>query len=109
MICSVTFQSALAQVTLGTEIKIPSLEGDQRLKIPEGTQTGTVFRMRGRGVINVNGLGRGDQLVTVKVVTPTKLTQKQREIFEDLSQELAPPIPSEESEGFFERVKDIFG
>lgn len=100
---------SFAQAALGAEIRIPTLEGKERLKIPEGTQTGTVFRFRGRGVVNLTGRARGDQLVSVTVVTPKKLTRKQRELFESLSEELDSPYDSEASDGIFGKVKDIFG
>jgi molecular chaperone DnaJ len=103
-------------VALGGEITIPSLEGEQTLKIPEGTQTGATFRLRGKGMPDVvAGRGRGDLLVTVKVVTPRKLTKDQRKVLEQLAEALPKekfePTPRDEHEdrGIFERVKDIFG
>jgi molecular chaperone DnaJ len=100
---------SFAQAALGAEITVPTLEGKERLKIPGGTQTGSVFRFRGRGVVNLSGRGRGDQLVTVTVVTPTKLSRKQRELFEELSSELDAPYDTEAPDGIFGKVKDIFG
>lgn len=99
----------ITQAALGADIRVPTLEGEQKLRIPEGTQTGTVFRLRGRGVVNINGMGRGDQLVRTVVATPTKLNKRQRELLEQLAVELPLPNIAEESEGFFDRVKDIFG
>ena len=103
-------------LALGGEITIPSLEGEQTLKIPEGTQTGATFRLRGKGMPDVvAGRGRGDLLVTVKVVTPRKLTKEQRKVLEQLADALPKekfePTPRDEHEdrGLFERVKDIFG
>ena len=103
-------------LALGGEITIPSLEGEQTLKIPEGTQTGATFRLRGKGMSDVvAGRGRGDLLVTVKVVTPKKLTKDQRKVLEQLAEALPKekfePTPRDEHEdrGIFERVKDIFG
>ena len=103
-------------LALGGEITIPSLEGEQTLKIPEGTQTGATFRIRGKGMSDVvAGRGRGDLLVTVKVVTPRKLTKEQRKVLEQLAEALPKekfePTPRDEHEdrGLFERVKDIFG
>jgi molecular chaperone DnaJ len=100
---------SFAQAALGAEISVPTLEGKERLKIPEGTQTGSVFRFRGRGVVNLSGRAKGDQLVAVTVVTPKKLTRRQRELFEELSGELDAPYDSETSDGIFGKVKDIFG
>jgi len=103
-------------LSLGGEITIPSLEGEQTLKIPEGTQTGATFRLRGKGMPDVvAGRGRGDLLVTVKVVTPRKLTKEQRKVLEQLAEALPKekfePTPRDEHEdrGLFDRVKDIFG
>jgi molecular chaperone DnaJ len=103
-------------LALGGEITIPSLEGEQTLKIPEGTQTGATFRLRGKGMSDVvAGRGRGDLLVTVKVVTPRKVTKEQRKVLEQLAEALPKekfePTPRDEHEdrGIFERVKDIFG
>jgi molecular chaperone DnaJ len=106
-------------LALGGEIRIPTLEGeDEPFTIPEGTQTGTTFRMRGKGMPDVadrNGRTRGDLFVTVKVVTPKKLTKDQKKLLEQLSATLPhdkfEPTPLEEHEdkGLFDRVKDIFG
>ncbi len=72
------------QAALGTEIQVPTLDGDYTLKVPEGTQTGTTFKAKGKGVPVLNGRGRGDLLIEVKVQTPPKLTQRQRELLEEL-------------------------
>jgi len=77
-----------SQAALGAEVNVPTLlEGKARLKIPAGTQTGTVYRMRGRGMPSLHGYGRGDQLVRVVVRTPTKLSQRQRQILNEFSKE----------------------
>ena len=67
------------QAALGAELEIPTLDGKVKYTIPEGTQTGTTFRLRGKGVPTLNGRGRGDQLVTVKVVVPKDMTETQKE------------------------------
>jgi molecular chaperone DnaJ len=95
-----------AQAALGGEIQVPTLQGDEKLKIPEGTQTGTVFRFRGRGVVSLNGRGQGDQLVTVTVVTPTGLSREQREILRQFGESFGEP---NQEPTLFEKVKDIFG
>ena len=69
---------------LGDEIEVPTLHGKVKLKIPAGTQTGTKFRLKGKGVPNVRGYGQGDQHIIVRVVTPTKLTEKQKQFFVNL-------------------------
>jgi molecular chaperone DnaJ len=80
---------SVAQAALGTEISVSTLEGEQRLRIPEGTQSGATFKIRGKGVPELNGRGRGDLVVQVKVQTPTKLTKHQRELLEQLQQTLS--------------------
>jgi molecular chaperone DnaJ len=103
-------------VALGRDITIPTLEGEETFKVPEGTQSGATFRLRGRGMPDVvSGRGRGDLLVTVKVVTPKKLTKEQRKMLEQLDETLPKekfePTPREahDERGIFDRVKDIFG
>lgn len=95
------------QAALGDEITVPTIDGEAKLKIPEGTQSGTVLRMRGKGIPDVRGYGRGDQLVRVRVVTPTRLTDKQRELLMEFNR-----IESKKSrdgeKGFFKKVRDAF-
>lgn len=106
LLCEVPIN--FAQAALGCEIKVPTLEGDHVLKIPPGTQSGTVFRLRGKGVLNLNGMGRGDQLVKVVVRTPKKLSDRARNLLKELAEELGPADEPESEEGFFSRVKDMF-
>jgi len=73
------------QAALGTEAKVPTLDGETDLKIPAGCQAGTTFRLKGKGVPHLNGRGRGDELVTVSLVTPESLTREQRRLFEELA------------------------
>jgi molecular chaperone DnaJ len=80
---------SVVQAALGTEIKIPTLEGEHVLRVPEGTQTDTIFKIRNKGVPELNGRGRGDQFVHLKVQTPTRLTTRQRELLEELQQTLS--------------------
>jgi molecular chaperone DnaJ len=75
---------SMTQAALGTEIQVPTLEGEQTLRIPEGTQSGTTLKIRGKGVPVLNGRGKGDLFVEVRVHTPTKLTKRQRELLEEL-------------------------
>jgi molecular chaperone DnaJ len=100
---------SFAQAALGSEIAVPTLDGKERLRVPAGTQTGTVFRFRGRGVVNLNARAKGDQLVSVTVVTPKNLNKRQRELFQELAEELDTPYDSTQAEGLFGKVKDIFG
>ena len=95
---------SFSQAALGGETTVPALEKSEKIKIPAGTQSDTVFRLRGRGVVSLNGYGKGDQLVRVQVVTPKKLTKKQKELFEQLA---ALSGDTEESSNLFEKVKEI--
>ncbi|MFC7393297.1 molecular chaperone DnaJ [Scopulibacillus cellulosilyticus] len=97
-----------AQVTLGDEIEIPTLYGKVKLKIPAGTQTGTKFRLKGKGIKNVRGYGQGDQHVTVRVVTPKNLSDREKELFKELSELSGNPISDEQNENFFSKVKRAF-
>ena len=78
-----------AQAALGTEVKVPTLYGEVKLKVPAGSQSGTVFRLKGKGITHFRRIGRGDQLVILNVVTPEKLTKQQRRLFQELSESLA--------------------
>ncbi len=97
----------VAQAALGDEVEVPTLDGSEKLIVPAGTQTGETFRLRGKGVPYLRGEGRGDQLVTVYVVTPKKLTQEQRDLFEQLSQTLGSEVIPQAEKGFFDRLKDV--
>src|ERR671917_290438 len=77
---------SFAPAAPGSEVTVPTLEGQQNLKIPAGTQTGTVFRLKGNGMPVLGGRGRGDMFVSVTVVTPTTLTREQRKLLEQLEQ-----------------------
>ena len=81
---SVSFPEA----SLGTKIVVPTIGGEASLKIPSGTQSGTVFRLKGKGIPHLNGWGKGDQFVNVVVKTPTKLSKKQKKLMEELETEL---------------------
>jgi len=79
---------SFVQVALGAEVEVPTLDGKVKYAIPEGTQTGTIFRLRGKGIQNLRGSGRGDQFVTVKVVIPTGLTIEQKDLLQQFSASL---------------------
>ena len=95
---------AFHQAALGTQLAVPTLEGGKdKIKIPAGTQSGTIFRLKGRGVPSLNGTGKGDQLVRVIVVTPKKLSGDQRELFGRLAE-----ISGEGTgDSLFDRVRDM--
>lgn len=95
------------QVALGDEIEVPTLNGKIKLKIPAGTQTGTNFRLRGKGVPNVHGRGQGDQHVIVRVVTPKNLSEKEKEIMREFA-ETNGSHTIEEQDSFFSKVKRAF-
>jgi len=78
------------QATLGTEVEVPTLNGKAKLKIPPGSQTGQVFRLKKQGVPHLHRNGRGDQLVTLFVATPQSLTKKQRQLLQELGDSLGP-------------------
>ncbi len=99
---SISFPKA----ALGTTITVPTLDGDTELTIPAGTQSGTVFRLPGKGVTELHGRGKGDQYVILKVRTPTHLDSEKKELLEKLD-ELIGEEDGRES-GLFERVKNIF-
>jgi molecular chaperone DnaJ len=93
---------------------VQGIEGDETVKIPESTQTGSTFRLRGKGMPDVSGRGRGDILVTVQAVTPKKLTRDQKQLLEQLAatlpeQKVKPSARDEDNRGIFDKVKDIFG
>jgi molecular chaperone DnaJ len=94
------------QAALGCETEVPTLDGKISLKIPEGTQSGKVFRLRGKGIPNIQGYGRGDQLVLIRVETPVNLNRQQKDLLEEfarISGETTQPL----SKGFFDKVKDM--
>jgi len=88
-----------AQAALGSEIEVPTLDGKARLKIPRGTQTHTVFSLRGRGLPRLHGFGRGNELVRVVIHTPKKLTSRQRRLLTELAKETEENV--ETRRGFF--------
>jgi molecular chaperone DnaJ len=100
-------------LALGGDTAVPGIDGPERLKIPEGTATGTTFRLRGKGMPDVSGRGHGDLLVTVKAITPKKLTRDQKKLLEQLAATLpeqkGEPTSREHDRGIFDKVKDIFG
>ena len=96
-----------AQAAIGADIMIPTLEGDHKLHIPEGTQTGTQIKLRGKGVPVLNGHGKGDIFVQIKVQTPTKLNKRQKELLQEL--ETGASVSNKpEKESLMSKVKDMF-
>ena len=98
------------QAALGSDISVPGLVGEERLSIPEGTQTGSIFRLKGKGLPDPHGGGKGDLYVSVRALTPSKLTREQRRMLQELGQTLhVENRPAERNSSFFEKMKDIFG
>lgn len=105
-----TIPVSISQAALGAELSVPGLVSDERLSIPEGTQTGSIFRLKGKGLPDPHGGGKGDLYVNVGVLTPTKLTRDQRRMLQELGETLkVENRPAERSSSFFEKMKDIFG
>ncbi len=97
----------IAQAALGTQIELPTLDGPQTLKIPEGTSGGARLRLRNFGMPHLQSHGRGDLFVHIDVKIPTKLSREQRRLFEELSETLpAENAPHEKS--LLDKVKDYF-
>jgi molecular chaperone DnaJ len=99
----------VAQAALGDEIMIPTLEGEEKIEIPAGIQSDTVIPLRGKGVPHLRRNTRGDLLINVRVVTPRHLTDRQKELFLDLSKTLGKDVKPQDNKSFFEKVKDAFG
>lgn len=95
-----------AQAALGADISVRTLDAADKVKIPVGTQTGTVFRLKGKGMPMLGGRGRGDLFVSVTVVTPTSLTREQRKLLEQLATVENKDL---EDKGLVDKVRDIFG
>jgi molecular chaperone DnaJ len=98
----------VAQAALGDEIAVPTLDGDEKLMIPAGTQTGKVFRLRNKGVPHLRINGRGDQLVVIDVMIPTGLTAEQKRLFKELSKTLGKEVVPQRDKTFLDKLKDVF-
>ncbi|HOJ77816.1 MAG TPA: molecular chaperone DnaJ [Bacillota bacterium] len=98
---------SITQATLGTTVMVDTLDGKVELKIPEGTQHGTSFRMRGHGITHLRGHGRGDHYVKVKVAIPAKLNGEQRELLKKLAMSFGEKLDADEK-GFIDKVKNAF-
>jgi molecular chaperone DnaJ len=98
---------SITQATLGTTVMVDTLDGKVELRIPEGTQHGTTFRMRGHGITSLRDHNRGDHHVKVKVTVPSKLSGEQRELLRKLALSFGEEV--EEDKGFMGKVKDAFG
>ncbi len=97
-----------SQAALGAEIKVPTLDGEETLAIPEGTQTGSIFRLKGKGIVSLQGHGRGDLFVVATIVTPTRLTREQKRLLEEFAA-IEDKLNQGTARRFGGKVKDIFG
>jgi len=105
VVCDVPI--SFTQAALGGEIDIPTIDGIIKYTIPEGTQTATVFKLKGKGIKRLRSNSRGDQYVRVNVEVPTRLTQKQKDLLRQFA-EISGDEGLEQKKGFFEKVRDIF-
>ncbi|HKP45053.1 MAG TPA: molecular chaperone DnaJ [Pyrinomonadaceae bacterium] len=102
----VSMPITFAQAALGSDVFVATIDGEEKIKVPTGTQTGTVFRLKNKGMPVLGGRGHGDLFVSVSVVTPTSLTREQRKLLEQLS---AVENKDLEDKGLVDKVRDIFG
>jgi molecular chaperone DnaJ len=106
LFCSIPI--SFPQAALGGEIRVSTLDGEQTMKVPAGTQSGAVFRLKGKGFPSLNGR-RGDLFVELQVETPKKLTREQKRLIEELDRTLPAENRPVEKSSLLDRVKDIFG
>lgn len=102
-------QVNVAQAALGDTINVPTLDGEREITIHAGTQTGAIFRLRGLGIPHLRGSSRGDQLVVIQVGIPTRLTARQRELFQELGTTLGTEIVVEDKQTFVDRIREALG
>ncbi len=105
VICEIPI--SFAQAALGDTLQVPTIDGKVEYSVPEGTQPGTIFRLRGKGIQNVNGRGRGDQYVKVHVEIPKNLTNRQKELLREF-EETTTDDNQQQKKSFWDKVKDAF-
>lgn len=96
---------SFAQATLGAQLEIPTIDGKVKYDLPAGTQTGTTFRLRGKGIPGLHGRGRGDQYVTVRVMVPTSLNAEQKDALRAFAKAMGEETEGESPKGFFDKKK----
>lgn len=106
LVCTVPV--SFPQAVMGADLEVPTLEGKVRMKLPEGTPSGKVFRLRGKGLPTLGGAGKGDQLVKVVIEVPGKINREQRRLLEQLAAEMGTDTHPEQR-GFLEKLKSLFG
>ena len=100
---------SIVDAMLGCEVEIPCIEGSYKLKVEPGTQSGTVLRLKGKGLPSVNSYGTGDLYVKIAVWIPKKLSKDEKALFESMrNNESLKPNPTKEDKSFFEKLKDLF-
>lgn len=100
---------SFTKAALGGSIEVPTIEGKVKYEVPEGTQTGTVFRLKNKGIKNLRGAGKGDQYVRVKIEVPKKLTDRQKTILQAFAFEIGEQhLDNDDKKGFFGKMKDAF-
>jgi molecular chaperone DnaJ len=100
---------SFTDAVFGTQVEVPTIDGRAKIKIPAGTQSGKIFRLKGKGFPDVNGYSKGDQLIHVNVWTPQNVTSEEKEMLEHLGK--SPnftPQPGKSEKSFFDRVKEVF-
>ena len=98
----------IAQAALGADVEVPTVDGEEKLRIPAGTQPGKVLYLRGKGVPKLRGSGRGDQVVVVNVEIPARLSAEQRQLFEQLAESLGSEVRPQER-GFLDWLREALG
>ncbi|KPU44124.1 chaperone protein DnaJ [Oxobacter pfennigii] len=106
VICEIPI--SFPQATLGAEIDVPTIDGLIKYTIPEGTQSGTIFRIKSKGIPKIRGYGRGDEIIKVIVEVPKKLNEKQKELLRQFAESCGEDV-NEQRKSFFDKVKDAFG
>ena len=106
LLCEVPI--TMSQAALGADIEVPGVESTEELKIDKGTQSGSHYRLRGRGLLEVHGRGKGDLVVRVVVETPKRLTKQQEELLREFAETEAASV-SPRRKSFFEKLKELFG
>lgn len=103
----VTVPISFPEAVLGTQVDVPTLEGKVKMKVPPGTQSGKLFRIRGKGIEVFGGAGKGDQLVVVLVEVPEQITKKQRQLIEELAAEFGEDV-SPQQKSFLDKLRGLF-
>jgi molecular chaperone DnaJ len=106
IICQVPV--SFSQAALGAEVEVPTLDGKVKMTVPSGTQSGKVFRLRGKGIPHLSGRGAGDEYVEIVAWTPTKLSGEERKLFQELGKHENPKVPKAQK-GLFDRIRGAFG